>query len=166
MKNLKKLIFSAAIVVAFVASVNAQTTAETPSKKVKHEQQVGDGMKALNLTDAQKAQMKANRERGKAANEKFRASLSEDQKALMGENGKPSKENREKFEASLSADQKAMMKANREAEKKNQDAFAATLSADQKAKFAEMRKNRGDMGGEGRGEGGPRKQKPAKKAGE
>ena len=44
--------------------------------------------------------------------------------------------------------------------------FTVITERNQADVFAEMRKNRGDMGGEGRGEGGPRKQKPAKKAGE
>lgn len=158
MKNLKKLILSAAMVIVGMVSVNAQT--QSPENKAKPGQKGGSDLETLNLTDAQKAQMKANRENAKAANEKFRASLSEEQKAMMGEKGKSLKENREKFEASLTAEQKAILKAKKQAEKKNQEAFVATLSAEQKAKFEEMKERRGDV----MGQGGSRKHKLGEKS--
>ncbi len=61
MKNLKKIIGSTAVLAMFFAfNVQAQTSTTAPAVKSEKHQMKGE--KDLNLSDSQKAQMKANHE--------------------------------------------------------------------------------------------------------
>ena len=159
MKNLiKGFTLSTALVIGLALSSVAQTT---PTNVTKKERQARPEM---NLTDAQKAQMKANHDADKSARDKFDASLNADQKAIMQDKSIRGKEKMEKLNATLTADQKSMMKANKEAAKKNHDAFAKTLSPEQKEQFEKMRGKMGDRMGNHRmrdhKEGGRKPQSP------
>lgn len=95
----------------------------------------------LNLTEAQKKQVDANREAQREGQEKFNASLTADQKKIMEDTSIQPRERFQKLQASLTADQKAIQQANMELGRKNREAFEASLSAEQKAKYDEMRAN-------------------------
>ncbi|MBU0696137.1 MAG: Spy/CpxP family protein refolding chaperone [Bacteroidetes bacterium] len=159
MKNLiKGFTLSTALVIGLALSSVAQTTPTNVTKKER------PARPELNLSDTQKAQMKANREADRTARDKFEATLSADQKAIQADKSIHGKEKMEKLNASLTADQKAMMKANKEAAKKNHEAFAKTLSPEQKEQFEKMRGKMGDrMGNHRMGDhqhGGKKTQSP------
>jgi Spy/CpxP family protein refolding chaperone len=140
MRNLvKTLALSATLVLGLTIGAAAQTADNSATAKK-------GGHAALNLTDAQKAQMKANHESQKANEEKFKASLNADQKAIMADKALTPKERRKKLDATLTADQKAMFKSNMENAKKNREAIKATLTPEQKAKMEQMRAQRGKKG--------------------
>ena len=112
-------------------SLSAQQTREMKSHKKNHSMQHGkeDMVKDLNLTDAQKAQLKVNREAGKAKME-----------ALNKQDNLTVKEMRER-KAALMQEQKASMQALLTPEQK------ATLAAD-KSNMVGKRKNMNGQRGE------------------
>ncbi len=138
MKNLlRTLALSTTLVLGLTIGASAQKVdGVNKTKKGEHPE--------LNLTDAQKAQMKANRESMKVNQEKFNASLNADQKAIMADKTLKGKERMEKLNITLSAEQKAMWKANMEQGKKNHESFKSTLTPEQKEK---MKGERGKHGG-------------------
>lgn len=139
MKNLvKTLALSTTLVLGLVIGASAQTADSDAARSKK------GGHPELNLTDAQKAQMKANRESQKANHEKFEASLNAEQKAIMADKTLKPKERMQKLNATLNAEQKAMAKSNMEAAKKNHEAFKSTLTDEQKAKMEAMKGKMGD----------------------
>lgn len=136
-KLVKGLVLSTALVLGLSISSNAQ---ETGKRDFKGERP------ALNLTEAQKAQMKSMREQEKANRDKFEATLSDEQKAIMKDKTINPKEKKEKLAGMFTAEQKKMMEANRAEAKKRRDEFSKTLSPEQKAEFEKMKDRRGEMG--------------------
>lgn len=127
-----KKIFALTLAFAIAGfSLSAQQTREMKSHKKGHSMQHGkeDMVKDLNLTDAQKAQLKVNREAGKAKME-----------ALNKQDNLTVKEMRER-KAALMQEQKASMQALLTPEQK------ATLAAD-KSNMAGKRKNMNGQRGE------------------
>lgn len=127
-----KRIFALTLAFAIAGfSLSAQQTREMKSHKKGHNMQHGkeDMVKDLNLTDAQKAQLKADREVGKAKME-----------ALNKQDNLTAKEMRER-KAALMQEQKAKMQALLTPEQK------ATLAAD-KSNMAGKRKNMDGQRGE------------------
>ena len=127
-----KKIFALTLAFAIAGfSLSAQQTREMKSHKKSHSMQHGkeDMVKDLNLTDAQKAQLKVNREAGKAKME-----------ALNKQDNLTVKEMRER-KAALMQEQKASMQALLTPEQK------ATLAAD-KSNMAGKRKNMNGQRGE------------------
>jgi Spy/CpxP family protein refolding chaperone len=116
-KNMKKLLTIAVAFSLFTISANAQVQRNaSPSQKMQNDsthRRGGKMMKDLNLTDAQKTQMKESRENMKQQRDAINndASLNADQKkAKMQELGKTQ---RDKMNSILTPDQKAKMQADR-----------------------------------------------------
>lgn len=114
---MKKLLTIAVAFSLFTISANAQVQRNvSPSQKMQNDsthRRGGKMMKDLNLTDAQKTQMKESRENMKQQREAINndASLTQDQKkAKMQDLGKAQ---REKMSSILTPDQKAKMQADR-----------------------------------------------------
>ena len=127
-----KKIFALTLAFAIAGfSLSAQQTREMKSHKKSHSMQHGkeDMVKDLNLTDAQKAQLKVNREAGKAKME-----------ALNKQDNLTVREMRDR-KAALIQEQKASMQALLTPEQK------ATLAAD-KSNMAGKRKNMNGQRGE------------------
>lgn len=139
---MKKLIRSISLVALLAAATTAgamaQTVARADSSKVYgHHHRGGQEFGALKatLTPDQKAMLKQNAEKQKAAHEAFKATLTADQKAIMADKSLQGRDKMEKFKSSLTADQQKLMAANREASQANRKAFAATLTDAQKAQL-------------------------------
>jgi Spy/CpxP family protein refolding chaperone len=146
MKNLiKGFTLSTALVLGMVLGAVAQTTPNNETKTKMDR----PARPEMNLTDAQKAQMKANHQADKLGRDKFEASLNADQKAIMQDKSIRGKEKMKKLNATLSVDQKSMMKANKEASMKNRAEFAKTLTPEQKEQFEKMPHHRGERGMKG-----------------
>lgn len=147
MKNLAKtLALSATLVLGLTISSSAQTA----DKLIENGKKGGN--RELNLTEDQKAQIKANHENIKAHQEKFNASLNAEQKAIMDDKALKPKEKMQKLKGTLSDEQKAMFKAKMEHSKKNREAFRSKLSPDQKEKKGIRKAEKGK--GERKGKGG------------
>lgn len=139
---MKKLIRSISLV-AFLAAATtagamAQNVARADSNKVygRYHRGGGDfGALKATLTPDQKAMLKQNHEKQKAAHEAFEASLTADQKAITQDKSLHGKDKMEKLKGTLTADQQKMVAANKETRETNRKAFAATLTADQKAQL-------------------------------
>lgn len=145
MKTLKKLLGLTAIVtVLFAFNSQAQTTTENLEKKHPKGQKKG----IANLTDAQKAQFKANQEEAKKAQEIFRATLSDEQKAIIDNKDLKPEERRAALAKALSAEQKEMMKNNALERKQAAEKFSKTLTEVQKADMKQLAVKRKQRSGD------------------
>ena len=80
MKTLKNFLgLTAMFTLLFAFNLHAQTSTSNTEKK--HLNEHGNGI--ANLTEAQKAQMKANRQEAKKSQVEFRATLSDEQKVIL-----------------------------------------------------------------------------------
>jgi hypothetical protein len=139
---MKKLIRSISLVALLAAATTAdamaQTVARADTNKVYgYHHRGGKDFAALKatLTPDQKAMLKQNREKQKAAHEAFTATLTADQKAIMQDKSLSGKGKMEKFRSSLTADQQKLMAANKESSEANRKAFMATLTDAQKGQL-------------------------------
>jgi hypothetical protein len=153
MKNLiKGLALSTTIILGLTFTVAAQDqVAKTDNQKKERP--------LMNFTDAQKDQMKANREGEKLNRQKFEASLNADQKTIMDDKALNGKEKMDKLMPLLNKEQKDVLKANKVQAKKNQDAFKTTLSKEQQEQFEKMKEKMGERMGDRKK--GPNAKKPA-----
>jgi len=120
---MKKLITGIAIILAMTMGAQAQDT--TQSKFGRDKPRMEDRYKELNLTDAQKAEVKT-----------INASFREKMDNLKKETSLGEKEMKDKKKA-ISMEHRS--------------AFENVLTAEQKTKFAEMRKERKEKGGHRKG---------------
>jgi Spy/CpxP family protein refolding chaperone len=149
---MKKLLALSLVFAAFSLSVSAQETSKPAQSKVAHEHKHGkhgkEMMKGVNLSDAQKSQIRSIREdktlSKEARKEKMSGVFTADQKSAIAKNKtamktqrkemheKRSKEMKEKL--GLSEDQSAKLKTQHEATRNQMKALKAdqSLSNDQK----------------------------------
>lgn len=138
--NMRNLVKGLTLSTALILGLSLTSMAQTPEKKGGHGERP-----ELNLTDAQKAQMKEMREKEKAGRDKFEASLTEEQKAVMKDRTINPKEKKEKLSTMLSKEQLKVMEANKAEAKQRQAEFAKTLTPEQKVEFNKMREKREGM---------------------
>jgi Skp family chaperone for outer membrane proteins len=98
-----------------------------------------------NMTEEQKAMVKANMEQQKADREALRATFTEEQKAIMADQSKDMLEKRKALEASYTAAQKELVAKQREKAKAMREKLEATYTAEQKAEMQERRAKMGEM---------------------
>ncbi|WP_442796244.1 Spy/CpxP family protein refolding chaperone [Pelobium manganitolerans] len=135
-KAIKTVAFSAVVIMGLSVSAIAQ---KAPAKDVKSAKKATS---ELNLSDAQKAQLKANHEQAKANRDKFKSSLTAEQKKIVENKTLDRKTKAKQLQATLSPEQRAAQKANLEQAKKNHQAFHASLTAEQKAKADSLKGKR------------------------
>ena len=105
---------TAILTLLFAFNIQAQTSTSNTEKK--HLKGRGNGI--ANLTEAQKAQMKANREIAKKARDVFRATLSDEQKAILDNKSFTPEQRKSALAKALSPEQKETMKNNALARKR------------------------------------------------
>lgn len=141
MKTLKNFLGLTAILsLLFAINVKAQTSTSTIEKK----HLKGHGNEIANLTEAQKAQMKVDREEAKKAQDKFRATLSDEQKSIMDNKSLTPEQRKSALAKALSPEQKETMKHNMAAKKEANEKLSKNSTADQKEHhkhLAQKRKN-------------------------
>lgn len=142
---MKKIVKTIALLSLLIPAVTIGAKAQS-ADSVKHEHHFGAFKKIL--TEDQKAMLKANRQKQKAAHEAFKATLTADQKAILHDKSLDRKDKKAKLEATLTPDQKQMMANNKATRQADRKAFMATLSDAQKAQLKEVFKGRhGGKGG-------------------
>ena len=139
MKTLKNFLgLTAILTLLFAFNIQAQTsTYNTEKKHLK-----GHGSGIANLTEAQ---MKANQEIAKKAQDEFRATLSDEQKVILENKSFTPEQRKSALAKSLSPEQKETMKNNALARKEANAKFRKNLTEEQKAQLkqlAEKRKNK------------------------
>ncbi len=145
MKSIKSLAIAALITAAFSVGAKAQVKKGTDSLKTVHRQE-HHAFRAM-LNDQQKAMLKENHQKQKAARTAFVASLNNDQKAILKDKELTHKERKAKLAATFTQQQKDAMAANKAAHKADRKAFVATLTEDQKSAFKKMAKERHGLHG-------------------
>ena len=142
MKTLKNFLgLTAILTLLFAFNLHAQTSTSNIDKK--HLKGHGNGI--ANLTEAQKAQMKANQEIAKKAQDEFRATLSDEQKVILDNKSFTPEQRKSALAKSLSPEQKETMQNNALARKEANAKFRKNLTEEQKAQLkqlAEKRKNK------------------------
>lgn len=142
MKTLKIFLgLTAILTLLFAFNIQAQTSTSNTEKK--HLKGHGNGI--TNLTEAQKAQMKANRVEAKKAQDEFRATLSDEQKAILDDKSFTPEQRKSALAEALKPEQKEMMKNNALARKEANAKFSKNLTEEQKAQLKQLagkRKNK------------------------
>jgi hypothetical protein len=139
-KSIKSIAMVALLTAAFSVGAQAQSKIHTDSVKTVHRQE-RHAFSAL-LNDQQKAMLKENHQKQKAARADFVASLSDSQKAILKDKSLTRKERKIKLADTFTQKQKEVMAANKAARKADRKAFVATLTEVQKAAFKKMVKER------------------------
>jgi protein CpxP len=137
-KKLSLLVPGALMLILSAAPVVAVFTEAATAAPVRVAERGREGMKKLNLTDAQKAKMKEIRESTRA---KMDAVLTETQKQQL----QTAKQNRQKPNLNLSEDQKAKIKVIREDAKRQMDAVLTPEQRQQMQQMREQMKQRRQM---------------------
>lgn len=140
MKSIKSLAIVALLTATFSVGAHAQSKSGTDSLKTVHRQE-HHAFRAL-LNDQQKAMLKVNHQKQKAARAAFVASLNNDQQAILKDKSLTHKERKVKLAATFTQKQKEVMAANKANRKTDRKNFVATLTEDQKATFKKMAKER------------------------
>ena len=139
MKTLKIFLgLTAILTLLFAFNLHAQTSTSNIDKK--HLKGHGNGI--ANLTEAQ---MKANQEIAKKAQDEFRATLTDEQKVILDNKSFTPEQRKSTLAKSLSPEQKETMKNNALARKEANAKFRKNLTEEQKAQLkqlAEKRKNK------------------------
>ena len=139
MKTLKNFLgLTAILTLLFAFNLHAQTSTSNIDKK--HLKGHGNGI--ANLTEAQ---MKANQEIAKKAQDEFRATLSDEQKVILDNKSFTPEQRKSALAKALSPEQKETMKNNTLARKEANAKFRKNLTEEQKTQLkqlAEKRKNK------------------------
>ena len=132
---------TAILTLLFAFNIYAQTSTSNTEKK--HLKRHGNGI--ANLTEAQNAQMKANRKEAKKSQDEFKATLSDEQKAILDNKSFTPEQRKSALTKTLNPEQKETMKNNALLRKEANAKFIKDLTEEQKAKLkqlVEKRKNK------------------------